>query len=85
MCVESYWFDPFVLQLLKSKLSLLKSRSKSKRNAASNDKEERKPKTAKDQSDNMHQEPKVGGRKQSTSSTSKGKINILREQLEQNR
>lgn len=68
-----------------SKLSLLKSRSKSKRNAASNDKDERKPKTAKDPDDNTHQESRVGVRKQSTISTSKGKINILREQLEQNR
>ncbi|XP_052128371.1 protein lava lamp [Frankliniella occidentalis] len=69
-------------ELLKSKLSLLKSRtSKSKRNVTTNEKDDIKSKIANEQSGS----PKNPGKKQTSNSASKGKINILREQLEQNR
>ncbi|XP_034247302.1 protein lava lamp-like isoform X2 [Thrips palmi] len=69
-------------ELLKSKLSLLKSRTKAKRASGANDKDDNKAKGGKDQSSAS---PKNTARKQTPTSANKGKINILREQLEQNR
>ncbi|KAK3907937.1 Protein lava lamp [Frankliniella fusca] len=66
-------------EILKSKLSLLKSRTKSKRSLATKD--EKNTKAAKEQSGS----PQNPGKKAVSNSASKGKINILREQLEQNR
>lgn len=74
-------------ELLKSKLSLLKSRTKSKRNASSTEKDDKKIKNIKDQSGSSpkQSDSKYTPRKQPGNSVNKGKINILREQLEQNR
>lgn len=69
-------------ELLKSKLSLLKSRTKAKRTSGANDKDDGKTKVVKDQT---AASPKSIARKQTPTSANKGKINILREQLEQNR
>lgn len=77
----------FKLQLLKSKLTLLKSRSKAKQSAGSSEKDERYAKLSIDNSDGSQKtlDTNYTERKQAHNTSSKGKINILREQLEQNR
>lgn len=72
-------------ELLKSKLSLIKSRSKAKRSAASNDKDEGKAAKELSSSSPKQHDTKLVTRQHASSSVNKGKMNILREQLEQNR